>query len=171
MFTEGQSLFCSQQHSTSEEAGAAQEFGQWHSWESWPHLTQGTFHTTRCHAQHIKLRGDWGMDGAPGEAGHQLVGGVIALICIICLFWVLLSSVFIILCYFIHWPATRSTPLFFNPSWVGKVAFFIPSCSLLTFGLWLAGPKHADEPHQWNVYLALGCLTQTNLGLETATGK
>ena len=63
VLTQSQGLCCFSHHPTSEEAGGAQEAGRGHSWDSWPQLTKGIFHTIWHHAQHIKLGKEEGRGG------------------------------------------------------------------------------------------------------------
>jgi len=46
-----------------EKAWTAQEAGKGHSWDNWPKLAKGIFHTIWRHAQHIKLGEEEGRGG------------------------------------------------------------------------------------------------------------
>ena len=54
VLTQSQGLFCFSHHTTSEEVEVVQEAGRGRSWDSWPQLTKGIFHTIWRHAQHLK---------------------------------------------------------------------------------------------------------------------
>jgi len=46
VLTQSQGLFCFSHRPARELAGDAQEDGRGHSWDNWPQLTKGIFHTS-----------------------------------------------------------------------------------------------------------------------------